>query len=159
MYLDVDTKVVTEVQLEDAIGKSGEYTLSMVRHPGYFNNSILKFLIARGPNGTWETSPRSKAFVPFSRRRVYVAGGVWLGTKKAIQEMVKNLRKNVQDDLDKGIVAKWHDESHLNYWSTRTKVKYLTPAWAYAPGYSNISSHDPIIELIHKDETYFEQRD
>lgn len=159
MYIDVDTFIASEVQIYDAFPSLTESSIAMVRHPGFMRVSLWEALVARGPNGTWETNPQSTAFVNLFKRRTYVAGGVWLGNKDAIYKMIVNLRQNVEDDLSKDFIAKWHDESHLNYWAANNKVRYLSPAWAYAPGYKNMKSLEPIIELVHKPQHFFDERD
>lgn len=158
MYIDVDTFVVSEVQISDVFPPGTPQDIAMVRHPGFMSVSPWEAIVARGPNGTWETNPKSKAFVNLFQRKTYVAGGVWLGKKDAIFEMISQLKSNVENDLSWGFIAKWHDESHLNYWAATHNVKYLSPAWAYAPGYKNMDSFNPIIELVHKPQEFFDSR-
>ena len=158
MYIDVDTIIASEVQIRDALPLDNEIPIAMVKHPGYTHIPLWKALLARGPRGTWETNRHSKAYVNIFKRRTYVAGGVWLGEQKAIHEMISQLKNNVEYDLSKDFVAKWHDESHLNYWAANHTVRYLSPAWAYAPGYKNMKSYLPIVELVHKPQVFFDER-
>jgi hypothetical protein len=159
MYLDVDTIVASKVQLRDVFDSANKLDLAFVRHPGYFKTGPIRWIRARSWQGTWETRRRSTAFVPSWRRKTYVAGGVWIGTKEAIFQMVSQLQKNVDADLAQNIVAQWHDESHLNSWAARHEAKLLDPSWAHAPGYKNIQHLTPIIELVHKPQEFFDQRD
>lgn len=160
MYMDVDTLVVDKISISEIVFDTNKELNNtyMVRHPGYFHNNFFKFLLARSPLGTWETNRRSTAFVPFFRRTTYVAGGVWLGLNSDIHKMVKQLNKNVTQDSRWGYIAKWHDESHLNWWAANNKINYLSPAWAHAPGYRNIKYIIPRIQLVHKPQEYFDQR-
>jgi hypothetical protein len=158
MYLDVDTVVVSSVELDEVFADNDPFDLAFVRHPGYFNTSFYSALVARSPIGTWETRKASTAYVPLLRRKTYVAGGVWLGANASIKRMVRALRRNVDKDLAVDLVAKWHDESHLNAWAATHEVRYLSPAWAHAPGYKNLAGLQPIIELVHKPEEFFTQR-
>jgi hypothetical protein len=158
MYLDVDTVVASVVELDEVFDDKSDDDLAFVRHPGYYKTSLYSALIARSPIGTWETRRASTAHVPVHRRKTYVAGGVWIGTNDAIRNMVGALRRNVDQDLAIDIVAKWHDESHLNAWASTHKARHLSPAWAYAPGYKNLVGLEPIIQLVHKPEEFFTQR-
>ena len=42
--------------------------------------------------------------------------GLGLKEAKEFLKMCSNLSKNINKDLENGIVAKWHDESHMNRW-------------------------------------------
>jgi len=80
----------------------------------------------------FERNPKSTAYVEGSHP--YYQGCFWGGESKAIVQMCETLARNVDIDLERGIVALWHDESHLNrYLVDHPPAKVLTSAYAY-PG-------------------------
>lgn len=80
--------------------------LVLCRHPGY--------LTARPPFFPYERRRESTAYIPYNRGRAYVCGGTNGGTLSAYGALVEELARRVQQDLDKGLIARWHDESQLN---------------------------------------------
>lgn len=150
IYLDADTLVkratpFAEVNLENLING-----IALVQHPGYYENTGLKWILNRTIASTWETNAKSLAFVPLLRRKKYVCGGVWMGEKNSIEKMIKQLARQVTIDRQNGVMAKWHDESHLNSWFANNKVSAKTPEWAYSPDYNYSNIENPIIEVITK---------
>ena len=103
--------------------------LVFVKHPGFFNKSISEF--------TYERDPASRAFIAEGEGEAYFMGGLNGGFRSAYLEMVETLRKNVELDLDDGIVALWHDESHLNRYALdhSSIIKILEPAYGYPEGW------------------------
>lgn len=126
-YLDVDMRVLSEVGPE--ILPDEDLLYVGVSHPGFW--------MGRTPNlplGTPETNPRSTAFIsPEENRPCYWAGGFQGGSTQAFLEMAKIIRRNINKDDEQGLMAVWHDESHLNrYFTTlRGMVKTLTPDYCY----------------------------
>lgn len=63
----------------------------------------------------YERNKKSLAYVePFKKPYLYYMGGLNGGTAKAFLEMSEVLNKNIQIDYDNGIIAKVHDQSHIN---------------------------------------------
>lgn len=63
----------------------------------------------------YERNRKSLAYVaPFGKDYTYFMGGLNGGTPKAYMKMIHTLSKNIRDDYRRGIVAKVHDESHIN---------------------------------------------
>lgn len=80
--------------------------LVVVRHPGQVNNA---------PDQTpYERNPRSRASIPLGSGNYYVCGGVNGGSASAFLALTRHVKQAVDADLRDGIVAQWHDESHLN---------------------------------------------
>jgi hypothetical protein len=157
LYLDADTEVVASLQLDDFESALGDCDVALVLHPGFFGlkNYYNKLFALR--IGPWETSKSSSAFVRRSLRKRYVCGGVWFGRRSAIKSMVHLLAEQVDSDNNQGIIAKWHDESHLNNWFSRNPCSVLDPSWAYSDTYAEKLSRfdiEPIIRVIDKPETW-----
>lgn len=83
--------------------------------------------------GTWETRPESTAFVPPEFRNVYYAGGVFGGEKRAFLAMCAQLERAIKKDEENGIMAVWHDESHLNCYFASSPPKVLSPEYCFPP--------------------------
>lgn len=62
---------------------------------------------------TTEKNPESTAYVGKNVFCKSLWGAFNGGTAKAYLKMILELRDNVQKDLNKGIIAVWHDQSHL----------------------------------------------
>jgi hypothetical protein len=140
-YLDADMLISNEVG--DEVLPTEKKTLVGVAHPGYWSRPGHSAL------GTPETNPSSRAFISQDRWRLcYWAGGFNGGTFQDFMTMSEKISSRVDEDSEKGIIAVWHDESHLNaYLSERQgDVKTMTPAYCYPESW-NIPFHRKIIAL------------
>ena len=129
LWIDVDMKF--QKKFDPGIFSSGVY---LARHPGYIFNCngfirlsagekkdfirervrlARKFQFSRG---AWEDNPISSANVAPSKRRSYVHGAVWGGVTTSVLHMCEVLHTRIVQDLEIPFVAKWHDESHLNWY-------------------------------------------
>jgi hypothetical protein len=138
--------------------------IALVRHPGFYRSQRvrlytsdyrflfrdLKLFCSEGGLGKWEKRKRSRAHVPFLKRRDYVCGGVWLGKKRAILSMCNDLQKNVDLDLSKNLIARWHDESYLNAYKINTEVTILGPEYCHSVGLKNLVDLDVYVEAVTK---------
>lgn len=132
LWMDADMLVVKDV------GKEFFSRNAMVfcRHPGYelFTRNVPKklldprlkkafrrYLAKREPwevaYGAWERRPSSRAFVPISRRSRYYAGGLWGGRNEVVGRFLREMSQRTREDWDHGVVARWTDESHLNWYA------------------------------------------
>jgi histo-blood group ABO system transferase len=90
-------------------------------HPGFV-----------GSRGTYETRPDSLAYIPRQEGKVYFAGGFYGGRSENVLRMCAELTRRIYDDLGRGIIAVWHDESHLNrYFIDNEPTVVLPPAYCY----------------------------
>ncbi|MCX5921943.1 MAG: hypothetical protein NTX86_01285 [Candidatus Dependentiae bacterium] len=93
-------------------------------HPGYV-----------GSRGTYETNLRSTACIPSNQGTHYFAGGFNGGKTANYLAMANEITKNIHTDLDRGVIAIWHDESHLNrYFATNKPTVTLSPSYCYWQG-------------------------
>ncbi len=91
------------------------------QHPGYVAS-----------RGNYESRPQSTAYVKKTEGSYYFAGGFNGGKKEDFLRMAETISKNVEQDLEKNIIAVWHDESHLNrYFINNPPTKILTPSYCY----------------------------
>lgn len=102
--------------------------LLFVKHPGFFNKSKLKY--------TYERNKKSRAYMPIWRGKYYICGGVNGGQSECFLQMCEELTRRIDEDDKNGIVAVWHDESHINrYCSEQKNFKLLDPSYCYPEGW------------------------
>lgn len=119
----------------------GEKELVVVQHPGYFNKQLYEY--------DYENRKESKACIPFGEGTVYVCGGINGGKSDSYIELIETLAKNIEDDYKRGIIAKWHDESHLNrYIWKREDYRLLSPAFCYPEDWK--LPYEPVLMVTEK---------
>lgn len=162
MHLDADMifrSGITSTQLKQPM-RNG---ICLVKHPGFFRPKgfeLVRFYLSNPKNlladlhctfsmaalGTWEKRKESSARVERSKRKNYSCGGTWWGLRSNILELCDLLSARVRSDEEKGITALWHDESHLNWWSSRHPHGFSDPQFCYVTGYPQLQGISPIIE-------------
>ncbi len=122
IYIDADM-IANSLVAEDKFF-SHEKPLFGVRHICY-----LKKI------GEFEFNPESTAAVSKNDDLSnYCAGTFFGGQSKAFLELTKELEKRIDIDLSKNLIAKWHDESHLNKYFLEKKpfVHTLDTSYIYS---------------------------
>ena len=103
IYIDADMYVHAEINEKEFFDHNKP--LFGVQHPGNYLNGIKPFA----------KNADSLAYVSNSEDyNLYYQGCFWGGTIKEILSLVDTLSKRIEIDLEKNIIARWHDESHLN---------------------------------------------
>lgn len=126
----------------DAVGDEilGERVATM--HPGFV-----------GLRGSYERNPASLAYVRPDEGKHYFAGGFLGGRAHEVLHIAKTASKNIRDDLNRGIIAEWHDEAHWNrYCIDNEPTVILTPSYCY-PEELLLNFHKRLLALCknHKD--------
>jgi hypothetical protein len=167
MYLDSDMEVRSDFSkfLEPEKWKNG---LAFVQHPGYsLPNGLIRFkylilnpqkiiscslsLLKNGNAlGSWETRQTSKAYVPRKTRKKYVHGAIWFGKNEEFKRLCTELSHRTREDLAKGVIAIWHDESHLNWFLANHHATVLDNRFSGVDGYKNLSSLHSCIVTVEK---------
>lgn len=131
-YIDADTKVVNVG--EEVIGER-----VATLHPGWYNKS---------PNILcYDRNPESKAFIQVGHGKHYYFGTFFGGSTLEFLKMSNILKTNVELDLQKNIIALWHDESHMNrYFIDNPPTTILHPGYGYPESW-NIPFEKKIIAL------------
>ena len=106
-----------------------------VQQPGFINKI-----------GSFETNPKSLACIFDGHYDLsqYRQGCFWGGKSKEFLDMIVELERRVDVDLENEIVAVWHDESQMNkYFVERNeKVYTLHPGYATPQnGYEHIKTN------------------
>lgn len=112
---------------EEFLPKEGE-NLFFVEHPGYYKE--------KAKYAPFDRNKKSLAYVPYNCGNSYVIGAMFGGKTPAFLEMSKCLRYRINEDLKKGVIARWHDESHINrYIISRNDYRLLSPSYCYPVGF------------------------
>jgi Glycosyltransferase family 6 len=167
MYIDSDMEIIADFgsELNPTNWVSG---LAFVAHPGFTRNSGIRLFIdlIRYPRllkpyltkfkdgskgiGSWEHSKHSTAFVPPKKRKQYVHGAIWFGEKNHFLNMCRELDINTDRDYSKNIIAKWHDESHLNHFYATKNATVLSSRYSGYRPYKYLKTFKPIIFTVEK---------
>jgi len=124
-YCDADMKFVGDVG-EEILPEKESNGLVGTEHPGFYG----------GRRGTYETNKESTAYVAPDEGVTYCAGGFNGGTSEAFLKMSKTIKERVDKDLEKDIIAIWHDESQMNRYFIDNHPKILNPSYCYPESWS-----------------------
>ena len=117
-YMDVDMRI------EGKVGEEILGDLVATQHPGFWFKDKLQF--------SYERRPECTAYVAPEEGKMYYAGGFNGGKPEHFLKMAETIVDNVNADADKGIVAVWHDESHMNrYLINNPPTVELNPSYCY----------------------------
>lgn len=120
--------------------------LVVTQHPGYFKTKVKNF--------PYERRKISKAYIPYNQGKVYVMGALIGGTSNAFLNMSKQLKQRINEDLSKGVIATWHDESQLNrYIIERNNWRLLSAAYCNPDSWD--IPYEKIIVIVSKNK-YFD---
>jgi len=105
----------------DTVGEEILGAQVATQHPGFV-----------GKRGTYETRKKSTAYIAPHEGKHYFAGGFNGGSSQEFLKRSRIMTENIHKDLEKNIVAVWHDESHLNrYLVDNPPTVILTPSYCY----------------------------
>jgi hypothetical protein len=136
----VDSDMIFENKVDEEIFSD----IVCVAHPWFIGN-----------RGTPENDSRSLAYIPDSVNFQYMAGAFFGGNKDCILNMFNFISRQIDIDHSRGIIAKWHDESHSNKFFILYKTKVLSPEYCYnkqSPYCTNVKSWIPRIVQVEKNE-------
>jgi hypothetical protein len=166
VYIDADMKFVANFDPLDQLDVKSGQDLAFVQHPGFYRASFkaLPFSVINlvtqikdlwdklfvGGLGSWERRKISTAYVPYSKRKKYYIGAIWFGSRAKILEMCYELMQQIDIDGNKNVMAKWHDESHLNAYAVRNKHVIVNPSYCFVSSYKQLSDLKPIVEAVDK---------
>lgn len=118
-YLDADMRIDSPVG-EEILGD-----LVATKHPYQSFYTIEEM--------SYDRNPSSLAYVPMGEGKTYYAGGFNGGKTEIFMKMAKHIADNVSKDLENGVVALWHDESHMNrYLIDNPPTVSLDPNYCFA---------------------------
>ena len=124
--------------------------LTVVLHPGYYDKPVWRY--------PYERNKQSEAYIPANEEDYhYYMGSLNGGRTEAYLKLIETCSQQIHHDLEKGIIACYHDESHLNHYLRHHKCKALDPSYAYIEG--SKLPFEPKILLIDKTkiDSYFDK--
>lgn len=143
-FFNANYKCNKEVYLEDLADLNIE--LMCVAHPGFYGLSNYYF--------NYDRNKKSLAYVPYGEGKYYIQGCFLGGRPDSFFAMCEKLSGNIHTDDEHGVIAEWHDESHLNrYIIGRDDVMILGPEYAY-PEFGTEMCENDIILLLRDKEKY-----
>lgn len=106
LFLNANTIVSGDCSHRDIFGNK-DFVCAI--HPYYFNIDTYKDL-------PFENNSNSTAFLGCEDKEFHYFGGGFIGGKseELFECVFDPIIKGIDKDLDDGVIAKWHDESHLN---------------------------------------------
>lgn len=118
---------------------------------GYYNKS--KFLYP------YERNKKSLAFIKFNikKKYKYVIGGLNGGKTSDYLFFAKECHDRIIQDLKSGLIAVFHDESHINRFYNQHGGKLLPPSFAYPEGQSLPFKSKILIRDKVKIDNYFDK--
>lgn len=164
VFSDADMLVVDH---PERIVQTGDSRPTFVCHPGFWRPPFSErvkmylstprtliidlYLVLRfGGIGTWETHFRSAAHVRRKDRRQYFCGGFWFADRQCFMRVCEQIASSIQRDLRIGIMARWHDESHLNAFATNHLKNVLNSSYCFEPTYPQLKTLTPTVIAIDK---------
>lgn len=140
MFSNANLACNVDILEKEFLPNAGEgKRLAFVQHPGYWQCPYYK--------APFERDNRSLAFVPYSYNIPYVIGALFCGESSAFLEMSTVLNGRIESDLKNNVIARWHDESHLNrYLINRDDIAVLSPSYCY-PAYIDIDAEKKIYSV------------
>jgi hypothetical protein len=140
-YIDVDSIFRKPLTLSDMI--KSDIGLIGTLHPGFV------LVETWNPLGTPELNPRSRAFIEVGKNKHYFCGGFFGGDSNSFIKMSEKIKENIDLDLNDGIIAIWHDESHINrYFMDNPPDSILGVGFSCPSEYESIAS--PTIVFLDK---------
>ncbi len=117
--IDADMVFLSEVG-DEIIGD-----LMATRHWGYLDKP-----------GTYCGNKKSRAYVTRSKRANYCCGAFYGGTRENVLAMIETNMRDVDVDLQKNIIPKWHDESYINhYFIDHPPTVLMSPSYCFPQGW------------------------
>tara|TARA_B100000475_G_scaffold76091_1_gene54765 strand:+ start:457 stop:1152 length:696 start_codon:yes stop_codon:yes gene_type:complete len=135
-YLDVDMGIIDKVGDEVL----GDLVATMHPYQSFYPKE----------QRSYDRNPKSLACVPAGEEgEKYYAGGFNGGSTKQFLKMSEVIADRVTKDLENGVIALWHDESHMNrYLIDNPPSLSLTPTYCFAEEQMNNASYPYDAKII-----------
>jgi hypothetical protein len=152
VFIDADALVVDTITEDEFFDNTKSFF--GVHHPCHYLNMPPH----NNHPGAFETNPLSKSCILDSDdTSVYYQGCLWGGRVPDVIEMINELSDRVNSDLERDVIAVWHDESHLNkfYCENKGRVNTLSSSYAYPEVFSGHCNFEPKIVHLAKNNSKY----
>ena len=153
VFIDADAIPVVEITEEEFFTNK---PLFGVHHPCHF----LGMEPHTQAPGAYDQNPNSEAYVDTSKGlpEVYYQGCFWGGKVPNVCAMIDELEARVNRDLEKDVVALWHDESQINkYFLERLDMVHTYgPEYAFPEVFKDYCQFSPKIVHLAKDNSSYQ---
>ena len=153
VFIDGDALPVTTITEEEFFT---DKPLFRVHHPCHF----LGMEPHTQAPGAYDQNPDSEAYVDTSKGlpEVYYQGCFWGGKVPNVCAMIDELEARVNRDLEKDVVALWHDESQINkYFLERLDMVHTYgPEYAFPEVFKDYCQFSPKIVHLAKDNSSYQ---
>ena len=153
VFIDGDALPVTTITEEEFFT---DKPLFGVHHPCHF----LGMEPHTQAPGAYDQNPDSEAYVDTSKGlpEVYYQGCFWGGKVPNVCAMIDELEARVNRDLEKNVVALWHDESQINkYFLERLDMVHTYgPEYAFPEVFKDYCQFSPKIVHLAKDNSSYQ---
>ena len=108
----------------------------------------------------YEKRKKSTAYVADENHNKYYAAAFVGGKSKNFLQMAKIISERVEEDERNGIVAKWHDESHLNKYFNENSPFELSPSYMFPEELINHPQYpyEPKIVALKKESSFNQEK-
>ena len=129
MFSNANVVCCTKIMPEEFLPRDEKAeTMFFVRHPGHCKGMKYNF--------PYDRQRKSKAYIPYNCGKDYVIGAMFGGKTQNFLKMCHTCKERIEDDLKHNIIAKWHDESHMNrYIVGHSEFRILHPGYCYPVGF------------------------
>ena len=153
VFIDGDALPVTTITEEEFFT---DKPLFGVHHPCHF----LGMEPHTQAPGAYDQNPDCEAYVDTSKGlpEVYYQGCFWGGKVPNVCAMIDELEARVNRDLEKNVVALWHDESQINkYFLERLDMVHTYgPEYAFPEVFKDYCQFSPKIVHLAKDNSSYQ---
>lgn len=152
VFIDADALVTSDITEEEFFNFSKPFF--GVHHPCHF--------LGMSPHdkfpGAFETNPKCRASISEGDDvSTYWQGCLWGGKVPHVFELIDELQNRINDDLKDGVIAIWHDESHLNkfFAENKERVHTLNSSYAYPEDFTSACDFEQKIVHLSKNNSNY----
>ncbi|MCC8146951.1 MAG: glycosyl transferase [Bacteroidales bacterium] len=117
LFYNANTFFADTIQPEEILPTEDENYLVVLSNNDLYNIDRDKY--------TYDRNPLSLAYIPYGQGTRYYRGCFNGGRTPEFIKLIQTCKANTEQDLKAGIIALWHDESHLNKYLLNKKIKIV----------------------------------
>ncbi|MEG1508373.1 MAG: family 6 glucosyltransferase [Akkermansia sp.] len=136
----INANMIFTAPIGKEIFPTQEQRWTVLLHPGFYKCSRKTF--------TYDENPQSCAYIPSDEGEYYFMGAFNGGIGKDYLELIRILDARTKEDLAKGIIALYHDESHLNRFMLDKSPLMLSPEYGFPEVIFNEEHLSPLQKSI-----------